>query len=148
MARFNRINLDGLSVTETRISEADILPGTALKISGDKFVKASDGEGAIYVANVGNLVGLTADEAIEAGNSIEGEYLETGREIAVLVAAATVVTMDTPLTVGADGVFAIAQPGTPADGESPAVPADLVLAYAKEGYTVGDKPELIWVRGA
>lgn len=148
MARFNRINLDGKSVTETRISEADILPGTALKITADKFVAVANGEGAIYIANVGNLVGLTADEAIEAGNSVEGEYLETGRGIAVLVAANTVVTMDTPLTVGADGVFSIASPGAPADGETPAVPADLVLAYAKEDYTVGDEPELVWVRGA
>lgn len=148
MARFNRINLDGKSVTETRTSAAAILPGTALKITADRFT-VSDGAGAVYVANTGHLMGLSADEAIPAGNSIEGEYLETGRGIAVLVADGTVVTMDTPLTVGADGVFAIAQPGTPGDGEEdPAVPADRVLAYGKEDYTVGDEPELVWVRGA
>lgn len=147
MARFNRINLDGCSITETRTAAVDVLPGTALAITADRFV-VSDGAGAVYVANTGHLMGLSADDAIPAGNSIEGEYLETGRGIAVLVDAGTEVTMDTPLTVGADGVFAIAQPGTPADGEDPAVPADRVLAYGKEDYTVGDEPELVWVRGA
>ena len=147
MARFNRINLDGKSVTETRTSAADILPGTALSIAADRFV-VYDGVGAVYVANTGHLMGLSADEAIPAGNSIEGEYLEQGRGMAVLVAAGTEVTTDTPLTVGADGVFEIASPGTPADGENPAVPADRVLAYAKEDYTVGAEPELVWVRGA
>lgn len=147
MARFNRINLDGCSITETRTAAVDVLPGTALAITADRFV-VSDGAGAVYVANTGHLMGLSADEAIPAGNSIEGEYLETGRGIAVLVDAGTEVTMDTPLTVGEDGVFAIAQPGTPGGEDDPAVPADRVLAYAKEDYTVGEAAELVWVRGA
>lgn len=135
MARFNRINLDGCSITETRTAAVDVLPGTALAITADRFV-VSGGTGAVYVANTGHLMGLSADEAIPAGNSIEGEYLETGRGIAVLVAAETVVTMDAPLSVGADGVF-----GELAEG-------DTALVYAKEDYTVGDEPELVWVRGA
>ena len=135
MARFNRVNLDGKSVTETRTSAADILPGTALKITADKFAKAADGVGAIYIANTGHLQGLGADDAIPAGDSIEGEYLETGRGVAVLVAADTVVTMDMPLEVGAGGVFT-------------AVDAGVAAVYAKEDYTVGEAAELVWVRGA
>ena len=135
MARFNRVNLDGKSVTETRTSAAAILPGTALKITADKFVASADGVGATYIANTGHLQGLGADDAIPAGDSIEGEYLETGRGIAVLVAASTVVTMDMPLEVGAGGVFTAV-----ADG--------VAVAYAKESYTVGEAAELVWVRGA
>lgn len=135
MARFNRINLDGCSITETRTAAVDVLPGTALAITADRFV-VSDGTGAVYVANTGHLMGLSADEAIPADNSIEGEYLEQGRGIAVLVAAGTAVAMDAPLSVGADGVF-----GALAEG-------DTALVYGKEDYTVGDEPELVWVRGA
>ena len=135
MARFNRVNLDGKSVTETRTSDAAILPGTALKITADKFVVSADGVGATYIANTGHLQGLGADDAIPAGDSIEGEYLETGRGVAVLVAADTVVTMDMPLEVGAGGVFT-------------AVAAGVAVAYAKEDYTVGEAAELVWVRGA
>lgn len=142
--RPSRVNLDGLSKTETRVCAADVLPGTALKIVAGKFVQAVAADAGVvplYVANVGHLQGLGPNDAIPAGDSIEGEYLETGRGIAVLVAAGTVVTMDTPLTVGVGGVFAIAQPGIPAvegnhyvpavegtpeipaDGETPAIPA-------------------------
>lgn len=135
MARFNRVNLDGKSVTETRTSAAAILPGTALKITADKFAKAADGNGSIYIANTGHLQGLGADDAIPAGDSIEGEYLETGRGVAVLVAADTAVTMDMPLEVGAGGVFT-------------AVDAGVAAVYAKEDYTVGEAAELVWVRGA
>lgn len=135
MARFNRINLDGCSITETRTAAVAVLPGTALAIGGGRFV-VSDGAGAAYVANIGHLMGLSADEAIPAGNSIEGEYLEQGRGIAVLVAAGTAVVMDAPLSVGADGVF-----GALAEG-------DTALVYGKEDYTVGDTAELVWVRGA
>ena len=135
MARFNRVNLDGKSVTETRTSAAAILPGTALKITADKFVVSADGVGATYIANTGHLQGLGADDAIPAGDSIEGEYLETGRGIAVLVAADTVVTMDMPLEVGAGGVFTAVDDG-------------VAVAYAKEDYTVGEAAELVWVRGA
>lgn len=135
MARFNRINLDGKSITETRTSAADILPGTALKITADKFVASIDGVGATYIANTGHLQGLGADDAIPPGDSIEGEYLETGRGVAVLVAADTVVTMDMPLEVGAGGVFT-------------AVGTGVAVAYAKEDYTVGEAAELVWVRGA
>lgn len=135
MARFNRVNLDGKSVTETRTSAAAILPGTALKITADKFVVSADGVGATYIANTGHLQGLGADDAIPAGDSIEGEYLETGRGVAVLVAADTVVTMDMPLEIGAGGVFTV-------------VDAGVAAVYAKEDYTVGEAAELVWVRGA
>lgn len=144
MARFNRVNLDGKSVTETRTSAVDVLPGTALKITADKFVVSTDGVGATYIANTGHLQGLGADDKIPAGDSIEGEYLETGRGMAVLVAAATEVKMDTPLTVGADGVFKIASPGTPAVEGNHYIPA---VEGTPEIPAEGDNPAIPAVEG-
>lgn len=141
MARFNRINLDGKSITETRTASADTMAGTAMAIDGDDFV-APDGGAAqqqIYVANTGHLQGLSADDAIPTGDSVEGEYLETGRGIAVLVAAGVAVTKDAPLAVNADGLFVLATTG---EG------ATRIVAYAQEDYTTTDEPELVWARGA
>lgn len=137
MARFNRINLDGKSITETRTKATTTLPGTLLSIgSNDRFAVATAGaSGALYVANTAHLQGLGADDTIPVGESIEGEYLETGRGVAALVASGVTVGMDTPLQVGASGQLVLATTG-------------VVVAYAKEAYTVGDSAELVWVRGA
>lgn len=137
MARYNRINLDGKSITESRISDAEVMPGTLQIITGGKFVApAADVAQRLYVANVAHLQGLTADDAVPAGDTIEGDYVEEGRELAVLVAATTAVVKDTPLTVGVDGYL------------KAVTDAEAVIAYAQEEYTVGDTAELVLVRGA
>lgn len=140
MARFNRINLDGKSITETRPAGAQgARPGSAMVInSEDVFVSPAGGEAVqrLYVANTGHLQGLTADDTIPAGDSVEGEYLETGRGLAVLLAADQEVTKDTPLAVNAAGQFVAA-------GEGAAV-----VAYSQETHETSDDPELIWARGA
>lgn len=138
MARYNRINLDGKSITESRISDAEVMPGTLQIITGGKFVApAADVAQRLYVANVAHLQGLTADDAVPAGDTIEGEYLETGREVAALVATTLAVDKDTPLTVGANGQLKL----TTVAGEA-------IVAYAQEKHTVGDTAELVLVRGA
>lgn len=151
MARFNRINLDGKSVTETRTAADDVLPGAAMVITGNQFAAPAGGATIekLYVVNTGHLQGLSADDVIPAGDSIEGECLETGRDIAVLVAPNTVLVKDSPISVTADvvpgyglGVFTLASPATQND------PADRVVAFSQEDYTVGDTAELVWVRGA
>lgn len=140
MPRFNRINLDGKSVTETRVSAADIQAGQLLTITDEKFVLPAAGAvQQLYVANTGCLQGLgaSADEKIPAGDSIEGEYLETGREVAALVTAETVCAKDTPLAVAATGYLVVA-----------AAEAH-VAAYAAEAFTVNaGSPQLVRVRGA
>lgn len=137
MARYNRINLDGKSITESRISDAEVMPGTLQIITGGKFVApAADVAQRLYVANVAHLQGLTADDAVPAGDTIEGDYVEEGRELAVLVATTTAVVKDTPLTVGADGYL------------KAVTESEVVIAYAQEEYTVGDTAELVLVRGA
>lgn len=139
MARYNRINLDGKSVTESRKSDAEVLPGTLQVITGDKFVApAADAVQKLYVANAGHLQGLGTDDAIPAGDTIEGEYLETGREVAALLTTAVTVVKDSPLAVAATGQLVLASSAL----ESP------VVAYAQEALTAGDTAELLWVRGA
>ena len=138
MARYERVNLDGKSITESRVSAAAVLPGQGLVITGKKFVApTADVKQQLYIANVAHLQGLTADDEIPAGDTIEGEYLETGRDVAALVAATVVVDKDTPLTIGADGYLKL----TTIAGEA-------IVAYSQEALTVGDSAELVWVRGA
>ena len=137
MARYNRINLDGKSITETRTSAIDVLPGRASIITAGKFVvPAAKVVQKLYVANVAHLQGLGADEAVPAGDSIEGEYLETGREMAVLCKATAVIVKDSPLAVAATGIFDLAGTG------------DVVVAFAQEKITVGAAAQLVLVRGA
>ena len=106
--RPHRINLDGVSKTETRVSAAAILPGSAIKIVDNKFVQAAAadiGATQLYVANVARLQGLGALDAIPAGDSIEGEYLDNARRLALLGKAAEAWTKDAALTIGATGLF-------------------------------------------
>lgn len=153
MARFNRINLDGKSVTETRTAAtgAGVLPGSAMVITDNHFASPAGGASIekLYVANTGHLQGLTADDVIPVGDSIEGEYLETGRDIAVLVAPNTVLKKDSPISVSngavqgyGRGLFTLA--GAPSEDET----GDRVVAFSQEDYTVGEAAELVWVRGA
>jgi len=152
MARFNRVNLDGKSVTETRTAATGVgvLPGSAMVITDNHFAAPAGGSSVdkLYVANTGHLQRLTADDVIPVGDSIEGEYLETGRDIAVLVAPNTVLKKDSPISLSAAvpgygrGLFTLA--GTPGEDET----GDRVVAFSQEDYTVGEAAELVWVRGA
>ena len=104
--RPSRVNLDGLSKTETRVSAAAILPGTAMKIVAGKFVQAVAADAGVvplYVANVGHLQGLGPNDAIPAGDSIEGEYMDPARRLALRGIAGAVWVKDAPLTLSATG---------------------------------------------
>ena len=123
--RPSRVNIDGKSKTETRVSDADIMPGTAIKIVDNKFVQATAadyGKTEVYVANVAVLQGLTATDAIPAGDSIEGEYLDDSRCLAVMGIAGEKWTKDAGLTIGADGAFALE--------------ADAPILFAQEDFTI------------
>ena len=104
--RPSRVNLDGLSKTETRVCATDVLPGTALKIVAGKFVQAVAADAGVvplYVANVGHLQGLGPNDAIPAGDSIEGEYMDSARRLAVRGIAGAVWVKDAALTLSATG---------------------------------------------
>jgi hypothetical protein len=87
MPRYRRVNIDGQSLykTETRTTAAALLPGTAATInSSDKFAQATALTGRLYIIDVGYHQGLTITEAIPAGDSAVGNYVEEGRELALL----------------------------------------------------------------
>lgn len=145
MPRYNRINLDGKSITETRTSAADVLPGQLMQITAGKFVvPTADAKQQLFVANVAHLQGLDAATAIPSGDSIEGEYLETGREVAALVSPTLVLVKGSPLSVAATGYLIAPTDITVGTGtvKSP------IVAYAQEALTVGAAAELVLVRGA
>lgn len=103
MARFRRTNLDGKSITETRLTAAALLPGTFAYINEDgAFAQADAPMGRLYVINPGYHQGLGIEDAIPQGSSAVGDYVEEGREFAVRIASGTYLK-DQPITVNASG---------------------------------------------
>lgn len=143
MARFNRINLDGKSRTESRVSAVSVLPGTVLVIADGAFEvagapTATTGRRQLYVATAAYYQGMGTPDEIPAGDTVEGEYFTEGRQVAVLATAATALEMDTPLTLdAATGALKVADPET-----------EEVLAYSKETVMVGAAAELVLVQVA
>ena len=110
MSRYRRVNIDGKSLfkTETRVTAAALLPGTFALIDGDdKFAAAPAGVlGRIYVIDAAHHQGLGIRDEIPKGDSAIGNYVEEGRELAILCGPGTY-TKDDPITVGSDGMGAI-----------------------------------------
>ncbi|EMT5586937.1 gp53 minor capsid family protein [Providencia stuartii] len=126
-SRYRRVNLDGKSITETRAAKANMLPGTFVVIDADdEFAQATALTGRIYITNPAYHQGLTIRDAIPAGDSVVGEYVEEGRELAVLVPAGTY-KKDSPIKLGTDGKGALAS----ADTES-------VIGYSQDEVTLKD----------
>lgn len=137
-----RINLDGKSCSKTKLSTAAALAaGNVLKLnaSGLFLAHSTDGkkQDAIYIAHNLEHEGLQTADAIPASSTVVGEIAETGRELAVLVAATSALKEDTPLTSNGAGLLRIAVLGT-----------DEVIAYSQEVRTVGASAELVKVRFA
>ncbi len=109
MARYRRVNIDGKSLykTETRRVAADLLPGTFAAIAGEEFLQASAVEGRLYLMDCAYHEDLGIRDVIPAGHSGVGNYVEEGRELAVLCPAGTY-EKDTPITMGSNGMGAIA----------------------------------------
>ena len=141
IGRYARVNLDGKSITKTKLSGAiTLLAGNVVKLSSSTFVKHStDGkkQGAIYIVNTNESEGQQSGDTIAASSTIVGEIAETGRELAVLIKATAVLVEDTPLTSAGDGTLRIAVLGT-----------DEVIAYSQEALTVGASAQLVKVRFA
>lgn len=127
MARYRRVNIDGQSLykTETRATAADLLPGTAAVInSSDQFAQATALRGRIYIIDVAYHQGLKITEAVPAGDSAVGNYVEEGRELALLCVAGAY-KKDTPIKLGAAGQFTIATADT-----------DTVIGYSQDEATI------------
>lgn len=136
MSRYRRINIDGKSITETRLTAAALLPGTLVVIdAAGKFAQATAAAGRLYVINPANHQGLEIRDAIPAGDSAVGEYVEEGRELAILCPAGTY-KKDSPIKLGANGQGAIATADT-----------DGVLGYSQDAVTIAvGQTDLIRVR--
>lgn len=127
MARYRRINIDGQSLykTETRKVAAESLPGTFVTINGDnEFAVAAATVGRLYVLDPAFSEGLGITDSIPAGHSTSGNYVEEGRELAILCPAGAY-AKDTPIKLGANGQGAIASSDT-----------DTVLGYSQDAVTL------------
>lgn len=85
MFRFRRVNIDGKSITETRLAGAELKPGELVKLEDGKFVKAETAEGRLYIVNPAFHEGKTIADAIKADETVVADYVEPGREFAMRV---------------------------------------------------------------
>ncbi|GHZ69234.1 hypothetical protein VCSRO127_0510 [Vibrio cholerae] len=132
--RYRRINLDGKSVTETRLAAANTLPGVLVIIdSSEEFAVVSALSGRIYVMHPASHQGLGISEAVPAGDSGVAEYVEEGRELALLCPAGAY-KKDTPIKLGTAGKGAIGVEGT-----------DVIIGYSQDEVTL-TADDLIRVR--
>lgn len=86
MFRFRRVNIDGKSITETRLAGAELKPGELVKLQDGKFVKAETAEGRLYIVNPAFHEGKTIADVIAMGETVVADYVEPGREFAMRVA--------------------------------------------------------------
>ena len=131
--RYHRVNIDGHSMfaTETRIASEDLSPGTFAIINEDnEFEQATEVVGRLYVVDCAHHEGLGITDAVPAGHSAIGNYVEEGREMAVLVGAGTY-RKDQPMSINSSGEMA---PGS-----------SNIIAYAQDTVTLSG-PDLIRVR--
>lgn len=136
MARYRRVNIDGQSLykTETRKTAAEILPGTFAVITSENvFAQALNPTGRLYVIESAYHEGLSIVDVIPARHSAVGNYVEEGRELAILCPAGTY-AKDTPIKLGTGGKGAVADDDT-----------DSVIGYSQdEAILTG--PDFIRVR--
>lgn len=85
MFRFRRVNIDGKSITETRLAGDELKPGELVKLQDGKFVKAKTAEDRLYIVNPAFHEGKTIADAIKEGETVVADYVEPGREFAMRV---------------------------------------------------------------
>lgn len=127
MFRFRRVNIDGKSITETRLAGAELKPGELVKLQGGKFVKAAladVGKAQLFIVNPAFHEGKTIADAIAANETVVADYVEQGREFALRVPAATY-TKGAAIALSATGIKLFTAPG----GDNA---ADPIIAYCQE----------------
>lgn len=138
MSRYRRVNIDGQSLykTETRLTAADLKPGTFATINGaDKFAQATTVVGRMYVIDAAHHEGLGIADTVPSDHSAIGNYVEEGRELAILCAPGTY-KKDTPITVNGSGQGAVGVDGT-----------DAIVGFSQDEFTVAaSTTEFIRVR--
>ena len=118
MSRYHRINIDGKSMfkTETALvaAAADLKPGTFVVLNGSGlWIQSTASTGRMYVIDAPTHSGGGVTDLNLKGESATGNYVEEGREMAVLCAAGTY-KKDTPIKVNGSGLGAVGIDGTDA----------------------------------
>ncbi|EPU3949752.1 TPA: hypothetical protein RST33_001247 [Klebsiella pneumoniae] len=138
MARYRRVNIDGQSLykTETKLAATALLPGTAAVInSSGLFAQAAALTGRLYIIDCAYHQGLGIRDAVPAGDSAVGNYVEEGRELALLCAPGAY-KKDSPIKLGSNGQFTLATADT-----------DSVIGYSQDEFTIAaSTTEFIRVR--
>ena len=126
-SRYRRVNIDGQSLykTETRTTAAALLPGTAAIINGeDEFAQATALTGRLYIIDCAYHQGLGIRDVVPEGDSAVGNYVEEGRELALLCVPGAY-KKDSPIKLGAAGQFTLATDDT-----------DAVIGYSQDEATI------------
>ncbi|WP_318356726.1 hypothetical protein [Enterobacter sp.] len=126
-SRYRRVNIDGQSFykTETRTTVAALLPGTAAIINADgQFAQAGALTGRLYIIDCAYHQGLGIRDAVPEGDSAVGNYVEEGRELALLCVPGAY-KKDSPIKLGAAGQFTLAVDDT-----------DAVIGYSQDEATI------------
>lgn len=132
MFRFRRVNIDGKSITETRLASAEVKPGELVKLAEGKFAKAvlaDVGKAQLFIVNPAFHEGKTIADAIAANATVVADYVEQGREFALRVPAATY-TKGAAIALSATGIKLFTAPS----GDDA---ADPIIAYCQEDVTLG-----------
>lgn len=140
MFRYRRVNIDGKSITETRLAGAELKPGELVKVASGKFAKATVadvGAAQLYIVNPAFHEGKTIADAIAANETVVADYVEQGREFAIRVPKATY-TKGAAIALTATGLKLFVAPS----GETE---ADPIVAYCQEDVTL-DAEDFIRVR--
>jgi len=106
--RPHRVNMDGMSKTETRKMGVALLPGTIVRIATATNTFTNVGvDGAVrrYILNCDTIQGLGITDPVAVGESGVGDYFEEGRAFAAQVLASSVLIKDTPLWLTSAGVL-------------------------------------------
>jgi len=126
-SRYRRVNIDGQSLykTETLTTAAALLPGTAAIINGeDEFAQATVLTGRLYIIDCAYHQGLGIRDAVPEGDSAVGNYVEEGRELALLCVPGAY-KKDSPIKLGANGQFTLATDDS-----------DAVIGYSQDEATI------------
>ena len=129
MFRFRRVNIDGKSITETRLAGAELKPGELVKLQGGKFGKAAPadvGREQLYIVNPAFHEGKTIADAIAANATVVADYVEQGREFALRVPKATY-AKGAAIALASDGAKLSSA------GESGSAP---IIAFCQEDVTL------------
>lgn len=122
---WNRVNLDGKSNTQMGKAGEALKPGMVAKFAGTTgtFTKSAAGAERLYAVEKSQL-STDINVAIASGDGVNGDKLETGRTMALLLAASQTVAQDAELFV-ASGLLTTT--GTSGEG----------LFWANEAVTTG-----------